>query len=468
MFHRRFYIIMTVLLLAAVLICSTGYSRNETVVRGYSSVSISDKWQKLIDDDPGRVLLRDETPETVVELPVRFSFMENGRIPEVLDQGSSGTCWAYAALTALETSLLPEEAHTFSRAHLLQMNSFDTDEELGGESSMALAYLLAWQGPVEEPWNGSDSARIAKHVQGAVVMEDPSTEEIKKAVYLYGGVEASVYLVMSDSDHLIEVDHYYNVEEKAYCYTGDRRVNHDVVIIGWDDEYSRNNFVNGDMLYEDGAFLCLNSWGEEFGENGTFWISYCDAALASRGMYFSDVESRSNYDHIYQTDLCGATANAGYGSETAYFANAYTAQSHETLAAVGFYTLGKNSTYEVYGVQEFRGAASLENRVLLASGALPDAGYFTIPLDGYYPLAEGDTFAVVVRLSTPGLSCPVAVEKATKDIPGVVTDDGEGYLSNDGIYFRNTENQSGCNICLKVYTRDQEAANIRKSRYSKN
>ena len=185
-------------------------------------------------------------------------------------------------------------------------------------------------------------------------------------------------------------------------------------------------------------------------------------------MYFSDVESRSNYDHIYQTDLCGATANAGYGSETAYFANAYTAQSHETLAAVGFYTLGKNSTYEVYGVQEFRGAASLENRVLLASGALPDAGYFTIPLDGYYPLAEGDTFAVVVRLSTPGLSCPVAVEKATKDIPGVVTDDGEGYLSNDGIYFRNTENQSGCNICLKVYTRDQEAANIRKSRYSKN
>ena len=456
MFHRRFYIIMTVVLLLATLICSTGLTRTETVVRGYASVSISDKWQKLIDEDPGRVLLKDETRETVLELPARFSYMDNGRLPEILDQGNSGSCWAYAALTALETSLLPEEAHTFSRAHLLQKNSFDTDEDNGGEATMALAYLLAWQGPVEEPWNGSDSARIAKHVQGAVIMEDPSVEEIQAAVYQYGGVEASVYLVMSDGDHLIEVDHYYNEEAQAYCYTGDRRVNHDVVIIGWDDDYSRTNFVNGDILPMDGAFLCLNSWGEDFGENGTFWISYCDAALASRAMYFSDVQSRSNYDHVYQTDLCGATANAGYGSETAYFANVYTAKSDELLSAVGFYTLGKNSTYEVYGVQNFTGAASLEERVLLASGALPQEGYFTIPLEGHYPLTEGKAFAVVVRLTTPGLSCPVAVEKATKDIPGVKTDDGEGYLSNDGIYFRNTENQSGCNICLKVYTTDQE------------
>lgn len=447
---------MTALLLIAVFICSTGYSRKETVVRGYSAVSISDKWQKLIDDDPGRVLIRDETPQNDIVLPASFSFTENGRLPEILDQGNTGSCWAYAALTALETSLLPEEEHTFSRAHLLQMNSFGTDEENGGESTMALAYLLAWQGPVEEPWNGSDSARIAKHVQGAVIMEDPSVEAIKKAVYEYGGVEASVYLVMSDGDHLIEVDHYYNEAEKAYCYTGDRRVNHDVVIIGWDDGYSRSHFVNGDTLPEDGAFLCLNSWGEDFGENGTFWVSYCDAALASRAMYFSDVESRNNYDHIYQTDLCGATANAGYGSETAYFANVYTAESDELLSAVGFYALGKNSTYEVYGVQSFNGAASLQERVLLSSGILPEAGFYTVPLEGYYPLSEGETFAVVVRISTPGLSCPVAVEKATKDIPGVITEDGEGYLSNDGLYFRNTENQSGCNICLKVYTTDQE------------
>ena len=95
MFQRKFYIIMTVVLLAAALICSTGYTRSETVVRGYAPVSISDRWQKLIDEDPGRVLLKDETPGTaVVELPARFSYMENGRLPEILDQGNSGSCWA--------------------------------------------------------------------------------------------------------------------------------------------------------------------------------------------------------------------------------------------------------------------------------------------------------------------------------------------------------------------------------------
>ena len=52
MFQRRFYIIMTAVLLLSAIVCSTGYTRAETVVRGYAPVSISDKWQKLIDEDP--------------------------------------------------------------------------------------------------------------------------------------------------------------------------------------------------------------------------------------------------------------------------------------------------------------------------------------------------------------------------------------------------------------------------------
>ena len=55
-----------------------------------------------------------------------------------------------------------------------------------------------------------------------------------------------------------ESSDYYNKEEGAYCYTGDRRPNHDVVIIGWDEIILRKISVQPEG---DGAFICANSWG---------------------------------------------------------------------------------------------------------------------------------------------------------------------------------------------------------------
>ena len=50
---------------------------------------------------------------------------------------------------------------------------------------------------------------------------------------------APLYTAMvSDRDDT----HYYRKETGAYWYNGDEKPNHDVVIIGWDDHYSRDNF----------------------------------------------------------------------------------------------------------------------------------------------------------------------------------------------------------------------------------
>ena len=35
---------------------------------------------------------------------------------------------------------------------------------------------------------------------------------------------------------------YYNKSTDAYCYIGTEKPNHDVVIVGWDDSYSKDNF----------------------------------------------------------------------------------------------------------------------------------------------------------------------------------------------------------------------------------
>lgn len=52
--------------------------------------------------------------------------------------------------------------------------------------------------------------------------------------------------------------------------------NHDVAIVGWDDNYSRENFTDKTMPSSDGAWIAQNSWGETWGENGIFYISYED------------------------------------------------------------------------------------------------------------------------------------------------------------------------------------------------
>ena len=51
---------------------------------------------------------------------------------------------------------------------------------------------------------------------------------------------------------------------------GSEKPNHDVVIIGWDDNYPQENFTTHPE--GDGAFICKNSWGEEFGEDGYFLV----------------------------------------------------------------------------------------------------------------------------------------------------------------------------------------------------
>ena len=75
-------------------------------------------------------------------------------------------------------------------------------------------------------------------------------------------------------------DSYYRKETGAYWYNGDEKPNHDVVIIGWDDHYSRDNF--NQPPEGDGAFICANSWGGEFGDDGYFYVSYYCLLYTSR------------------------------------------------------------------------------------------------------------------------------------------------------------------------------------------
>ncbi len=88
--------------------------------------------------------------DTSIELPGAYDYRTAGRAPQIGNQGSLGTCWAFASLKALESSLDPQDEMTFSVDHMSIHNSFLLGQDEGGEYPMSMAYLLSWQGPVLE------------------------------------------------------------------------------------------------------------------------------------------------------------------------------------------------------------------------------------------------------------------------------------------------------------------------------
>ena len=390
-------------------------------------------------------------------LPSRYSYYDVGRLGKIKDQGIYGTCWAFASLTAVETSLMPEEKYDFSEDNMVWNSGYFGAQYDGGDYTRAISYLASWRGPVLEEddvygdgINNSD-AGVVKHVQEAQIIESKNLEAIKKAVFLYGGVESSLYTSMSYAG---ERSMYYNDKNYSYCYIGTKKPNHDVVIIGWDDNYSKDNFSVS--LEGNGAFICVNSWGDSFGDDGLFYVSYYDSNIGIHNVVYTRVEDNDNYDNIYQSDLCGWVGQLGYECDTAYFSNVYTAQSDEELKALGFYATGKDTSYEIYYVDNFEGTESFCNKVYLQSGKLTNEGYYTVDLNKAVNMAEGKKYAIIVKITTPGAVHPIAIEyKAGRSTKNVVIDDGEGYISLIGKSWEHVEESKECNICLKMYTNNR-------------
>lgn len=401
-------------------------------------------------------------------LPKYYNLANMRRSTTVKSQGLYGTCWAVAALSALETSLLPEEEFVFSAEHMALKNSFTRKIDDGGEYTMSMAYLLGWQGPVLEKDDvygdlfSPDGLEAVKHVQEVQIIRNKNIRKIKEMIFKNGAVQSSFYTSMRSS---LSSSQYYNKKTYAYYFNGTDEPNHDIIIIGWDDDFSKENFKT--QPEGDGAFICQNSWGTKFADNGIFYISYYDTQIGNNSVSYTKVESADNYDNIYQTDLCGWVGQIGYGKEDASFANVFTARGHEIIKAVGFYTIDENTSYKMYKVNNFEGTESLEgigdnyssneNVSIIASGSFENPGFYTVDLKEKFYVEEGQKFAIVVQLYAKDAVHPVAVEYAEENkCESVDLSDGEGYISYKGEGWINVESEYNCNVCMKVYSNNFE------------
>jgi len=390
-------------------------------------------------------------------LPAAFDLRDTGRITAVRSQGDYGSCWAFASLASLESYLKKDTTVDFSENNLMWNSGFDGSPDDGGNYSMATAYLARWSGPVSESSDPYDTPKKTGlspvyHVQEVKsIPELPSA--IKQALMDGGVLYTSMYSVPLDGEE------YYNPDTFAFYYDGTEEPDHDVAIVGWDDNYSRDNFSKKPEA--DGAWIIRNSWGADWGDGGYFYMSYYDTYAGSNVTAFHNAEATNNYSAIYQYDPLGNISAMGYtdGDNTAWGANIFTATASDNLMAVSTYALTPGTSAEIKVYTDVNdGKPNSGTLRTTQTETFARGGYYTIDLDNPVGLVAGQKFAVVVKYRTPGTNDSVPVESRFENYSSAVTaNPGESFTSNTGTGgWYDTSKKSLSNVCIKAFTQSRD------------
>lgn len=298
-------------------------------------------------------------------------------------------------------------------------------------------------------WPDSDrySAEFRLTDCSLIKNEAANISQIKRAIMDNGSVKTSYY------NHT----YYYNVTDTAssYYYSGATETNHDVAIVGWDDNYSKENFRSDYRPSSDGAWLVKNSWGDDILlKDGYFWMSYEEPEITDFSYY--QASAKSTYDNTYQYDGLGSYSAISYlGRTTIYGANVFTADGHESLNYVGFYNTRTYMSYEIniYKLSSKTDLPTSGTLVSTVKGGEKYYGYHTAKLPEPVEVHEGDVFSVVICINA------IYDEKASIATEGTMYDTAfnkyESYISMDGKTWDYVAPDSGYfktagNVCLKV------------------
>lgn len=408
-------------------------------------------------------------------------------ITSIKNQNPYGTCWAHAAMASAEADLwkkgLADSTIDLSEWQLAYFFYHTVEDPLGGTAGdsvtvvtdssaedyldrggnqqLATYRLATWQGVTQEadaPYSTVYNDRTktlddalaygkdAYHLENAYWVSMKDRDIVKQLIMEYGACAASYY---HDSAYFNSSSQWNRSEPLAEYRPTGTSTNHAITIVGWDDNYSKDNFGTYKPS-SNGAWLCKNSWGSNWSKDGLFYISYEDSPNLNGNAYFYDYGTGDNYDYNYQYD--GGVGLSTYSVANA--ANVYTANSAETLKAVGFYTEDVQYTCTIKIYKNCTGNPVSGTLVSTQTATEPYAGFHTVVLDTPVDLNAGDTYSVVVYQTTSSGTpkVPIDVSFSWNWLTGVSSaKTGQSFISSSGSYWQDVS-ASGYNCRIKAYT----------------
>lgn len=361
-------------------------------------------------------------------LPESFDSRDNGSITTVKQQGLSGNCWAFSTMSMLESDAIIKgfddaESADYSEAHFSWFTSkslTDNQEDptfgdgylnddpfmAGGNWIIAAGSLARWMGAAEDadyPFTPNDLSAMGNYDESCRY-DTGSGVIIKSAEELLDMNDAKEWIMTHGSATLAFYfdTAYYNGSYAAYYYNGTNTLNHEITVVGWNDNFSYLNFNSSCRPEENGAWLCKNSWGTNWGDEGYFWLSYYDTSIDQ----FAGISARSAADLYRNYTYNGAGWESYFShSGSAKLANVFTAKGPEILNSVSTYTIspGQEINLKIYkNLPAAYTNPETGELVYEYSTVLKRAGYHTIDVEDKIELEEGTIFSVVFELVTDG------------------------------------------------------------------
>lgn len=429
---------------AIIISCMTAVSLISSITASAEKIDISDKLpgkhliiENISSDNKLSILplLSDGVSEKTenVTLPKSFDLRKEGLVTSVKNQYSFGTCWSFAAMNSIETSVINREPGVDLSEWLLAyytycdefgFNIIDESYGLfdqGAPYLYAISMLMSGIGPFAENTDGYDYGNmdILKDKRSADIIREMRKYQVTDFEYFpywqydketlpkqINSIKNVIYSGHSIAASYMSSDDFYSPKHSSYRYAIDDTIHtgewHAISIVGWDDEFPAESFNSKASM--DGAWLCKNSWGTDWGNGGYFWISYDDESIID--FYCLDAAHAEQYKNINQYDEYGyqllTSVNKNNDMETsAYISNVFTAKEDSIVTDAMVFVPNADEAYEITVYTNLKDPSDpcSGKETYTISGKFDNIGYHTVKISNPPAVSKDQKYSIVVKLS---------------------------------------------------------------------